>query len=76
MLNPNSNPFTFITRLTKDAISKNNGSSHYLFFENKHGIHFRTLQNLYEQGVVDEFHVGDKGLDIQYEDSILREAKK
>ena len=27
---PNSNPFTFITKLTKEAISKN-GSPHYLF---------------------------------------------
>lgn len=76
LLNPNSNPFTFITRLTKDAISKNNGSSHYLFFENKHGIHFRTLQNLYEQNVVDEFHIGDKGIEGEYGESVQRESKK
>ena len=31
---PNSNPFTFISKLTKEAVSEN-GSPHYLFFENK-----------------------------------------
>ena len=63
---PNSNPFTFISKLTKEAISEN-GSPHYLFFENKHGFHFKTLQFLYkeaqEQGVRGEFHSGDKGFD-------------
>ncbi len=63
---PNSNPFTFISKLTKEAISEN-GSPHYLFFENKKGFHFKTFQFLYkeaqEKGVRGEFHVGDKGFD-------------
>ena len=63
---PNSNPFTFISKLTKEAVSEN-GSPHYLFFENKKGFHFKTFQFLYkeaqEKGVRGEFHVGDKGFD-------------
>ena len=63
---PNSYPFTFIKKLTKEAISES-GSPHYLFFENKNGFHFKTLQFLYkegqEKGVRGEFHVGDKGFD-------------
>ena len=38
-------------------------SPHYLFFENKNGIHFRSLQSLYNQEVKDTFHVGDIGFD-------------
>ena len=59
---PNSNPFTFITKLTKEAISKN-GSPHYFFFENKNGYHFRSLQSLYSEPVKDNFHGGDKAHD-------------
>ena len=40
----------------------NNPSPHYLFFENKDGIHFRSLQSLYNQDMKDIFHVGDMGL--------------
>ena len=63
---PNSNPFTFISKLTKEAVSEN-GSPHYLFFENKKGFHFKTFQFLYneakENGIRGEFHVGDIGFD-------------
>ena len=62
----NSYPMTFITKLTKEAKSKN-GSPHYLFFENKKGYHFKTFQFLYkeaqENGIRGEFHVGDIGFD-------------
>ena len=34
-----------------------------MFFENKDGIHFRTLQSLYNQDVKETFHVGDIGFD-------------
>ena len=59
---PNSKPYTFITRLTKQALSKQ-GSPHYLFFENKNGMHFLPLQKLYEQDVRAEFNVNDEGID-------------
>ena len=64
---PNVNPFSAITTLSNEAVSKsqdgNNPSPHYLFFENKNGIHFRSLQSLYEQDAKDLFHVGDMGFD-------------
>ena len=59
---PNSKPYTFITRLTKQALSKQ-GSPHYLFFENKNGMHFLPLQKLYEQDIRAEFNVNDEGID-------------
>ena len=63
---PNSYPFTFISKLTKEAKSEK-GSPHYLFFENKKGFHFKTFQFLYneakENGIRGEFHVGDIGFD-------------
>ena len=42
----NSNPYTTINKLLKEAVSKK-GSPHYVFFENKNGIHFKTLQSIY-----------------------------
>ena len=45
---PNSYPFTFISKLTKEAKSEK-GSPHYLFFENKKGFHFKTFQFLYNE---------------------------
>ena len=67
---PNLNPFNVITKLSNEAVSKigtgefsGNPSPHYLFFENKDGIHFRTLQSLYNQDVKETFHVGDIGFD-------------
>ena len=67
---PNINPFDIITKLSNEAVSKigtgefsGNPSPHYLFFENKDGIHFRTLQSLYNKDVKETFHVGDIGFD-------------
>ena len=63
---PNSYPFTFISKLTKEAQSEK-GSPHYLFFENKKGFHFKTFQFLYneakQKGIRGEFHIGDIGFD-------------
>ena len=63
----NSNPYTTINKLLKEAVSKK-GSPHYVFFENKNGIHFKTLQSIYEQDVSAEYHSGDKGTDEEYTD--------
>ena len=65
MVLTNSNPFTVINKLSKEAVSKR-GSPHYVFFENKDGIHFKTLQELYEQPISGEYHSGDKGADEDY----------
>ena len=67
LLIQNSNPLAFISRLTKEAISEENGSSEYVFFANKNGLHFRTLQSLFEREPRGLFHNGDQGFDEKYD---------
>ena len=50
---------TFIRKLATESISKENNSPHYLFYENTRGIHFRSLQSLYAQGVTGKYHSGE-----------------
>ena len=57
----NKNPFAFIRDLTTEAISAENGSPNYVFFENTHGIHFRTLDSLYVKDIRGIFIASDKG---------------
>ncbi len=63
----NANPLAFITRLAKEAISEENDSSEYVFFANKNGVHFKTLQSLFEKKPRGLFHNGDKGVDEKYD---------
>ena len=49
LLVQNANPLAFISRLTKEAISEVNNSSEYVFFANKNGLHFKTLQSLFDK---------------------------
>ena len=58
IISPNSNPFTFIQKLSSEAISKNNGSPFFLFFENKEGFNFRSLDSLYAQPITPEYNTG------------------
>ena len=69
ILSPNYHPFHLIRNLTRESMSAKNDSPHYLFFENIHGFHFRSIQSLYDEGVQGEFHYGDKGTDEVYNDS-------
>ena len=55
---PNSLPFTFIQKLASEAISQEHGSPYFMFYENKDGIHFRSLDSLYKQPVVAEYNTG------------------
>ena len=57
---PNKNPYSIIQDLTTDAISET-GSPNYVFFENMHGFHFRTLDSLYGEGSKGEYMASDKG---------------
>ena len=43
---PNLNPFQAINLLKEEAISAEEISPHYLFFENPNGFHFRSLDSL------------------------------
>ena len=65
VVSPNKNPYSLIRDLTTDAISEN-GSPHFVFFENLDGIHFRTLDSLYSRGSSGEFIASDQGsIDFQ-----------
>jgi len=61
IISPNMNPYGFITMLKNQAISSKNQSPHFVFFENTKGIHFRSVQSLYEQESMGEYHAGDIG---------------
>jgi len=58
---PNHHPFRIINHLKRETISEQNSSPNFLFFENLYGIHFRSLDSLYAQKNVGEFHSGDSG---------------
>ena len=65
IVSPNKNPYSLIRDLTTDAIGEN-GSPHFVFFENLDGIHFRTLDSLYAIGSTGEFIASDRGsIDFQ-----------
>ena len=59
IISPNSNPFTFIQKLSSEAISKSNGSPFFLFYENKEGFNFRSLDSLYAQPITAEYNTGE-----------------
>ena len=59
LISPNSNPFTFIQKLSSEAISKKNGSPFFLFYENKEGFNFRSLDSLYAQPITAEYNTGE-----------------
>ena len=59
MVAPNSFPQTFIKKLATEAISIEHGSPYFMFYENKDGIHFRSLDSLYAQPVIAEYNTGD-----------------
>ena len=68
ILAPNIHPYTLIKNLSREAISEADGSPHFVFFENMRGFHFRSIQSLYAQGSMGEYHYGDKGSDEKYVD--------
>ena len=44
---PSDRPFALIRRLATEAISLEHGSPYFMFYENKDGFHFRSLDSLY-----------------------------
>ena len=58
LIAPNSFPFTFVQKLASEAISTEHGSPYFMFYENKDGIHFRSLDSLYNQPVSAEYNTG------------------
>jgi hypothetical protein len=66
IISPNKTPYGLISDLATDSISAVNDSPNYVFFENTKGIHFRTLESLYNEPSIGEFISSDDGaIDIQ-----------
>ena len=55
---PNLQPYDFISRLCAQAVSEDQNPT-YLFYENKLGIHFRSLRSLYNQEAALNYYDGD-----------------
>ena len=60
---PNVHPYTLIDKLKRESISQLDGSTEFLFFENKDGFYFTSLSGLYSMPIKAIFHDGDKMLD-------------
>jgi len=52
---PNVRPFKFISTITREAVSKDNGSPHFFFYENCKGFQFRCLDGLYKNATNGSF---------------------
>ena len=59
MIAPNNQPFTFIQKLASESISLEHSSPYFMFYENKDGIHFRSLESLYDQPIIAKYNTGD-----------------
>ena len=68
IVSPNVHPYTLVNMLKKEAVSDTGLklSPHFLFFENKNGLNFTSLESLYMQGTVARLHAGDKDGDDDY----------
>jgi hypothetical protein len=62
IVSPNVHPYTLINMLKKEAVADMglNLPPHFLFFENKNGLNFISLESLYMKGTVAKLHAGDK----------------
>ena len=59
IISPNLRPFAFIDQLKEEAMSEKYGSPHFLFYENAEGIHFRSMQSIFESGSIGEYNTED-----------------
>ena len=62
IVSPNVHPYTLVNMLKKEAVADMglNLPPHFLFFENKNGLNFISLESLYRRGTVARLHAGDK----------------
>lgn len=56
---PNIKPFSFIKNITPHAFSVENKSPSFVFFENRRGYHFRSIESLYSLGPAFTYSDGD-----------------
>ena len=68
IVSPNVHPYTLVNMLKKEAVADMglNLPPHFLFFENKNGLNFISLESLYMRGIVAKLHAGDKDGDDDY----------
>lgn len=68
-ISPNIKPLDLIHKLRKRAVSIDNKSSNFVFFENRDGFKFKTIEGLFKQDVIKEFKQDDTvGRSIYSED--------
>ena len=73
---PNSHPYDFIKKLARESQSEKYNSPHYLFYENTLGIHFRSIESLFKQTSIAEYHTGDAGFAFTSRGKIEEEYKR
>jgi len=61
VVSPNIHPNKLITTLATEAISKEYGSPHFMFFENTKGIHFKSVENMLRGVTHSKYLVEDLG---------------
>jgi len=61
VVSPNIHPNKLITTLATEAISKEYGSPHFMFFENTKGIHFKSVENMLKGVTHGKYLVEDLG---------------
>ena len=56
---PNLHPYEFIKNLTMEAVTAKDSSPYFFFFENLKGIQFKSLNKIFAEDSIGEFHTGD-----------------
>ena len=58
---PDVVPFHLIEQCKREAISAEDNTSNFFFWENKEGYHFRSLESMFAQGTVQDYTVFPAG---------------
>jgi len=67
IVSPNVHPYTLINLLKREANAASDHAPHFLFFENKNGLNFISLEDLYLRAPAHKLHSGDKDSDLSIE---------
>ena len=75
IVSPNVHPYTLVNMLKKEAITSMSDmmAPHFLFFENKNGLNFVSLEDLFFTPVSAKLHSGDKESDLSIEATSLED---
>ena len=69
IVSPNIHPYTLVNLLKREAVAAfgENLPPHFLFFENKNGLNFTSLEKLFFEPTSAKLHSGDKDSDVSIE---------